>query len=211
MRVLPKAEREAMYAIYAFCRAVDDIADDQGSAPEAAAPRWTRWRADLRASTPAATRGRRPRWPTTCRRFDLEQDDFLAVIDGMEMDVDEDIRAPVPRHARPLLRPRGQRRRPPVGAHLRHGARAGRELAHHLGRALQLTNILRDLDEDAEIGRLYLPRELLDRARDRRTTTRWSVVDDPRVDLAAHVLADRALRPLPRGRPHPAAPSRRAG
>jgi phytoene synthase len=37
----------------------------------------------------------------------------------------------------------------------------GRRLAHHLGRALQLTNILRDLDEDAEMGRLYLPREPL--------------------------------------------------
>ena len=40
----------------------------------------------------------------------------------------------------------------------------GFELAHHLGRALQLTNILRDIDEDADIGRLYLPREYLDAA-----------------------------------------------
>ena len=40
----------------------------------------------------------------------------------------------------------------------------GFELAHHLGRALQLTNILRDLDEDAAIGRLYLPREYLEAA-----------------------------------------------
>ena len=40
----------------------------------------------------------------------------------------------------------------------------GLALAHHLGRALQLTNILRDLDEDAAIGRLYLPRELLAKA-----------------------------------------------
>ena len=43
----------------------------------------------------------------------------------------------------------------------------GRELAHHLGRALQLTNILRDLDEDAGVGRLYLPREALDAGRHR--------------------------------------------
>jgi phytoene synthase len=41
---------------------------------------------------------------------------------------------------------------------------AGKRLAHHLGRALQLTNILRDLDEDAGLGRLYLPREALHRA-----------------------------------------------
>ena len=58
----------------------------------------------------------------------------------------------------------------------------GGELAHHLGRALQLTNILRDLDEDAAIGRLYLPRELLVQAgiaghrtgrRHRRCARRW--------------------------------------
>jgi phytoene/squalene synthetase len=53
----------------------------------------------------------------------------------------------------------------------------GFELAHHLGRALQLTNILRDLDEDAGIGRLYLPREYLVQA--------GITTDDPTAAIAA--------------------------
>ena len=85
----------------------------------------------------------------------------------------------------------------------------GCELAHHLGRALQLTNILRDLDEDAAIGRLYLPRELLVKA-GIATTDPIAAIADPRVDGACRALAalaldhfaaaDRLLRSRPRGR-----------
>jgi phytoene synthase len=85
----------------------------------------------------------------------------------------------------------------------------GLELAHELGRALQLTNILRDLDEDAEMGRLYLPGELLKQA-GIATTDPNVAIGDPRVDgacraLAARTLehfaaADRLLRSRPRGR-----------
>jgi phytoene synthase len=95
------------------------------------------------------------------RRFELNQVDFLAIIDGMQMDVDEDIRAPT----LATLDLYCDRVASAVG---RLSVRIfgvprelGPELAHHLGRALQLTNILRDLDEDADIGRLYLPREKL--------------------------------------------------
>src|SRR6201987_4572919 len=98
-------------------------------------------------------------WPRRGGVFDLGREDFLAIIDGMEMDVRADIRAPD--HAtldvycdrvacavgRLSVRVFGMPRE------------AGLALAHHLGRALQLTNILRDLDEDASLGRLYLPRE----------------------------------------------------
>src|SRR3546814_1663575 len=69
----------------------------------------------------------------------------------------------------------------------------GRDLAHHLGRALQLTNILRDLDEDAAIGRLYLPRELLVSAGiglDEPAT----VIAHPGVDAACRELARIAKR-----------------
>ena len=90
-----------------------------------------------------------------------QREDFIAVIDGMEMDVVADIRAP----DRPTLDLYCDRVACAVG---RLSVRvfgmepeAGLALAHHLGRALQLTNILRDLDEDAAIGRLYLPREAL--------------------------------------------------
>ena len=85
----------------------------------------------------------------------------------------------------------------------------GSELAHQLGRALQLTNILRDLDEDAEIGRLYLPRELLLQA-GIESTDPGAVIGDARVDQACRAVAaqaldhfaaaDRVLRSRPRGR-----------
>jgi len=85
----------------------------------------------------------------------------------------------------------------------------GVELARELGRALQLTNILRDLDEDAEIGRLYLPGELLRQA-GITTTEPNAAIADPRVDGACRALAQRALeyfaaadrlmRSKPRGR-----------
>ncbi len=63
--------------------------------------------------------------------------------------------------SRSLLRPGRLRRRPAVGAHVRRAEREGIAVAAALGRALQLTNILRDLREDAGLGRLYLPDELL--------------------------------------------------
>jgi phytoene synthase len=67
----------------------------------------------------------------------------------------------------------------------------GRELAHHLGRALQLTNILRDLDEDAGLGRLYLPGEALEAAgmSDLRPA---AVLAHPRLDEACRAVAARA-------------------
>jgi presqualene diphosphate synthase len=67
----------------------------------------------------------------------------------------------------------------------------GKSLAHHLGRALQLTNILRDLDEDAEVGRLYLPREALQFA-DIETTDLASVLSNPALGTACTFIVERA-------------------
>ena len=84
------------------------------------------------------------------------------MIDGMEMDVATNPRA---RSGRPSISIATASRARSGGCRCACSAwtKAGLELAHHLGRALQLTNILRDIDEDAAIGRLYLPREALDR------------------------------------------------
>jgi len=111
MRILPREQREAMFEIYAFCRAVDDIADDPGPRQERLAALET-WRSDL------AT-------------LDVYCDRVACAVGRLSVRV-----FGMPREA-------------------------GLALAHHLGRALQLTNILRDLDEDAAMGRLYLPREAL--------------------------------------------------
>ena len=191
MRVLPKAEREAMFAVYGFCRQVDDIADDlEGERAERRAG-LDAWRADIEALYAGRDPGRAALVAEPVRRFGLRKADFLAVIDGMQMDADEDIRAP----AMAKLDLYCDRVASAVG---RLSVRIfgmddgpGEALAHHLGRALQLTNILRDLDEDAGMGRLYLPRELLD-AVGMTSSDPVAVVSDPRVDAACRALATRS-------------------
>ena len=93
MRVLEPPRRDAMFAIYAFCRAVDDIADEEGDRDERRR-RLTEWRRDLDELYAGRTRLRCAQLAEPVRRFGLERADFEAVIDGMEMDVDQDIRAP---------------------------------------------------------------------------------------------------------------------
>jgi squalene synthase HpnD len=160
MRLLPPAQRAAVYEIYSFCRAVDDVADDPGPR-ELRLAELKKWRADVGALFAGIPPPRLRGLAAPVRDFALAREDFLAIIDGMEMDVVADIRAPdlatldlycdrvASAVGRLCVRVFGMDRAD------------GIELAHHLGRALQLTNILRDLDEDAEIGRLYLPREAL--------------------------------------------------
>ncbi len=163
MRILPPAQREAMYEIYAFCRAVDDIADDPGPR-EGRREQLAGWRADIDAIYGGQPPEHLLGLAQAVRQFTLRREDFLAIIDGMEMDVVADIRAP----DRTTLDLYCDRVACAVG---RLSVRvfgmepeAGLALAYHLGRALQLTNILRDLDEDAALGRLYLPREELQAA-----------------------------------------------
>ncbi|MCY0388033.1 presqualene diphosphate synthase HpnD [Robbsia sp. Bb-Pol-6] len=169
MRVLPPEQREAMYEIYSFCRAVDDIADGDGErgARRAALDVW-RERIDAMypgtstvnvAAGPGAVAP--PRLAAAVARFDLQQADFVAVIDGMQMDLDADIQAP----SFEVLDLYCDRVASAVGRLCTQvfglPRPLGVKLAHHLGRALQFTNILRDLDEDAAINRLYLARESL--------------------------------------------------
>ena len=160
MRVLPPERRAAVFEIYSFCRAVDDIADAAGPR-EGRLGELARWRADvdrLYAGTPP------PRLAALAaprERFALERADFRAIIDGMEMDVRTDIRAPdwvtLDRYCDCVASAVGRLCVNVFGMQRGDGV----ELAHHLGRALQLTNIMRDVDEDAALGRLYLPREAL--------------------------------------------------
>ena len=158
MRILPHEQREAMFQIYSFCRQVDDIADSEGPRPERLAA-LQRWREDIDALYQGHPPERLRDYVASVQRFGLLREDFLAIIDGMEMDVPQDIRAP----DLATLDLYCDRVASAVG---RLSVRVfglaqddGILLAHHLGRALQLTNILRDIDEDAAIGRLYLPRE----------------------------------------------------
>ena len=160
MRILPRDQREAMFQIYSFCRQVDDIADSDGPRPERLAA-LQQWRDDIDALYHGSPPPRVQDYAASVKRFGLKREDFLAIVDGMEMDVPQDIRAP----DMATLDLYCDRVASAVG---RLSVRVfglpeddGIQLAHHLGRALQLTNILRDIDEDATLGRLYLPRESL--------------------------------------------------
>jgi phytoene synthase len=158
MRILPRAQREAMFQIYTFCRYVDDIADSDGPREERLAA-LQQWRDDIEALYRGQPPERLRDTAVSVKKFGLRREDFLAIIDGMEMDVPADIRAPddatLDLYCDRVASAVGRLSVRVFGLPEQDGIL----LAHHLGRALQLTNILRDLDEDAAIGRLYLPQE----------------------------------------------------
>jgi phytoene synthase len=191
MRLMAKPQREAMYAIYAFCRAVDDIADDGIGSRVERRDQLDLWRRDLTALFHGGEPGRAAFLAGVVAQFRPRLADFLAVIDGMQMDVDADIVAPpldlldlycdcvASAVGRLSIKVFGMEEGP------------GFALAHHLGRALQLTNILRDLDEDAAVNRLYLPKEYLEEAglTDIRPQT---ALQNPAVDNACQRIAAQA-------------------
>jgi phytoene synthase len=191
MRILPARQRSAMYAVYAFCRAVDDIADEGGPV-DARLAAIAQWRRDIDALYRARTETELTRGLLApVETFGLEREDFHAVMDGVEMDVRSDIVAP----AWDELDLYCDRVASAVG---RLSVRifglpdkTGIDLSHHLGRALQLTNILRDVDDDAAIGRLYLPREALADA-GIADFSPAAVLCDPQLDGACRAVAARA-------------------
>ena len=195
MRILPEKQREAMFALYGFCREVDDIADDRG--PATAAERLAkleRWRADIAAMVAGRAPAHLVALADATRNYSLKREDFDAVIDGMAMDAERDIRAPdwatLDLYCDRVASAVGRLSVRIFGLTDERGV----ALAHHLGRALQLTNILRDIDEDASIGRLYLPREALAAA--------GVMTDEPHAAAADPKLAGACVEVAARARGH---------
>ncbi|HEX9703607.1 MAG TPA: presqualene diphosphate synthase HpnD [Rhodospirillales bacterium] len=161
MRRLPEDKRRAMFGIYAFCREVDDIADGDEAKSEKMV-RLGHWRGEIERLY-----GDQPRDPV-CRallpavkRFGLRKEDFRAIIDGMEMDAGASLRIAdmdeLNLYCDRVACAVGRLSVCVFGIDGDHG----REIAVALGQALQLTNILRDIVEDAERNRLYIPADLL--------------------------------------------------
>jgi len=214
MRLLPARRREAMRALYAFCREVDDIADGEASRSlkQTLLSNWRSEIGHLYAGRPqhAVTRG----LSEAIHLYGLRCDDFLAIIDGMEMDARTDIRAPsfaeLDRYCERVAVAVGRISVRIFGE----TSPAGERVAAELGRALQLTNILRDLAEDAQRHRLYLPRELLHARGIFATTPSW-VLAQPALpdvcrDLATlaeqhYAAAAEAIAGCPRWTMRPAA------
>lgn len=196
MLLLPKPKREAMLALYAFCRETDDVADEIPDQAEALAL-LDAWREEV-----AALYRGEPRHPVTIalaepvERFGLAQKHFLGILEGFDMDR------------------RGFMVRPTMAELERYcycvagcvgllsvsifGYRSPRvlEFAEHLGHAFQLTNILRDVREDAERGRIYLPIELLAREHVETLAPRELLRSDgaPRICAELGRLARRRFR-----------------
>jgi 15-cis-phytoene synthase len=178
---LPEAQRRAMMALYAFCREVDDIADEVSD--EAVALQklafWSQEIGRVFAGQPTHPVGRELDWAR--RHFAFSEELFAEIIDGMRMDVMH----------QPLVKPAdlslycyrvagvvGLLSIEVFGYTNRHAS----DFAVHLGKALQLTNILRDVREDVLRGRIYFPQE--DRVR-------YGVADE---DIKAGSME--VLRPL---------------
>ena len=162
MNILEADRRAAMFGIYAFCRKVDDIADDDDVPLPEKRERLEAWRQRVSAmfagtADDAITRVLR----ASAAEYHLREADLIGIIDGMEMDAGEPMVAP-PMQILDLYcdRVASTVGRLSVCVFGDNGAAAQR-VAYFLGRALQLTNILRDVREDAQRGRLYLPYEYL--------------------------------------------------
>jgi len=161
--LLPEQKRRGLCALYAYMRLVDDAADEPGDA--ASKQRGlSRWRALTDAAYAGETSGHAilPAFADTCSRYSIPARYFHDLISGAEMDLTEPSYATFDRLREYCYRVAGT-----VGLTCIHvfGFRDQRapDVAERLGIAFQLTNILRDLRADYEMGRVYLPQEDLDR------------------------------------------------
>ena len=162
---LPRPRRDALYAVYAFCRTVDDVADLGGTDPAAQRRELARWRAEIArcyAPVGAPEHELARRLQAAVRAFAIPRDALLAIVDGVEMDLDR-----VAYESAEDLYPYCYRVASAVGLCcieiFGYSDVRAREYAVSLGVALQLTNIMRDVQPDARAGRVYLPQEDLER------------------------------------------------
>jgi phytoene synthase len=161
MRFLPKQKRNAMFAIYAFCRTVDDIADGVDPLNEKLLQlkKWHHKINKLYNNNPTDLITHALAQPI--KNYNLNKQDFIAIIDGMETDSVTQLRI----HNKAALMVYCDQVACSVGRLSNNifGIEPilGEKIAKYLGEALQLTNILRDIREDADRDRLYLPRDLL--------------------------------------------------
>ncbi|MBT4739012.1 MAG: squalene/phytoene synthase family protein, partial [Rhodospirillaceae bacterium] len=164
MRLQDRPRREALFVLYAFAHTIDDIADGPGSIAEkkVAIEIWRSWFSnggDIAGSETLSTG-----LAEVIERFELPNGPFLALIDGMEADINGPIIAPswadLEVYCGQVAGAVGEL----CVAIWGWRGDAAKAFATATGEALQLTNIMRDISEDARIGRLYIPEEALNLA-----------------------------------------------
>ena len=200
---LPKAKREAITALYAFCREVDDVADECQEV-SIARTKLAWWRQEIRNLYTGT-----PQHPVTkallpaISAYKMDEEHFLEIIDGMEMDLDQN------RYANfKELQLYCYRVASVVGLLsvqiFGYTNRNTLKYAHDLGIALQLTNIIRDVGEDARRGRIYLPLDEIKKAGPSETDVLHGHISEKMQTLLefqierAETFYDRALKALPK-------------
>jgi phytoene synthase len=161
---LPRPRRDALYALYAFCRTVDDIADlgqERGVDPTALRGQLEGWREEIARCYAPAGRPEHPiaqRLAVAVRTYPIPREALLAIVDGVAMDLEgagfetEDDHFPYCYRVASAV---GLAAIEIFG----YTEAAARDYARSLGIALQLTNIIRDVGSDARAGRVYVPRQ----------------------------------------------------
>jgi phytoene synthase len=188
--LLPRFRRDAMSALYAFCREVDDVADEDSVPVEQRREQLSAWREDIQRACGDQT----PRMATNrelqavISQFGLKFELFDEVIKGCEMDL-----VTLRYHDYEELELYCYRVASAVGLLcidiFGYREPATRDYAIYLGKALQLTNILRDVKNDAARGRIYLPQTELKRFGVSEQEVLDSVYSDRYRELAQHVAA----------------------
>ena len=210
MRRLAPERRRAIHAVYAFCRVADDIADG-AAPPEDKLARLDEWRAAIAGRGPEVHSPIRRELAWAQDRFGLPRKELSALLDGMACDAADRVRladdAALDRYARQVAGSVGV-----LSVHV-FGAPEADTFALSLGRTLQLVNVLRDVDEDAALERVYVPLARLS-ALGLEDRPAPALVRDPRFARACASLAreaeagfaeaDRMLRRLDRATLKPA-------
>jgi phytoene synthase len=200
MRILPPPRRRGMYALYGFCRVVDDIADAPAPVEDKRIELddWRRRLDRIYRGQGDFALGRE--LVSAVERFDLPRPEFDLILEGMLIDAASRVRiadrAALSAYARRVAGAVGVLSCRIFGA----PDEETKAFAIYLGETLQLTNILRDIDEDAEIDRLYLPLDLIREAGIAAGGDALSIVADSRIvgicDRLAAEVAER-YRVLP--------------
>lgn len=165
MKLLSRGRRQAMRAVYAYCRVLDDIADGDLD-PSEKSDLLAAWRAEVKAVYAGQARsaiGQALTGPIA--EFHLPEEEFLLIADGMQIDADGPVIAPemdaLLAYCRRVAGAVGLLSMRIFGAWR---GEVSERFALTLANALQQTNILRDVEEDAALGRIYLPSECLEAA-----------------------------------------------
>ncbi len=161
MKLLPKKKKRGMFAIYAFCREVDDIADNLRDSKALKEKKLNIWKKDIgkifKNSSLDTSLKRELNYSII--NFQLEKKDFFSIIDGMLMDVKENIQFPSSKkfklYCERVAVAVGYLSIKIFGIH----TKVGNQYAYELGMAFQITNIVRDFKEDLNNKRCYIPSE----------------------------------------------------